>query len=171
MKWSADESMTEADGTRAYLTTDGRERLERRLESYGQQLRLLRAVLPDDDDDSEEADAAGRLQTEDDISQLQGMIDRLRALLVRALPLAAGSDDGIVRQGCTVVVKDETGGERRFQLLDGAEMEDAAGAAVDSPIGRALVGRSAGDAVAVRTPSGERRLTIISVEQYRPHAD
>jgi transcription elongation factor GreA len=99
------------------------------------------------------------------------MIDRLRALLVRALPLAAGPDDGIVRQGCTVVVRDDAGGERRFQLLDGAEMEDdAAGAAVDSPIGRALIGRSAGDSVAVRAPSGERRLIILSVEQYHPHS-
>jgi hypothetical protein len=51
--------MIEPDGPRAYLTSEGRERLERRLESYIQQLRLLRAVLPDHDDDSEEADAAG----------------------------------------------------------------------------------------------------------------
>jgi len=164
--------MTEAEGTRAHLTTEGRERLERRLESYGQQLRLLRAILPDSDEDNEPADAAGRLQTEDDIAQLQGMIDRLRALLVRALPLTAGPDDGVIRQGCTVVVRDEAGADRRFRLLDGAEMEDdAADAAIDSPIGRALIGRSAGDVVAVRTPSGERKLTLISVEPYRPRAD
>jgi transcription elongation factor GreA len=70
-----------------------------------------------------------------------------------------------------VVVRDDAGGERRFQLLDGAEMEDdAAGAAVASPIGRALIGRSAGDSVAVRAPTGERRRIILSVEQYHPHS-
>jgi transcription elongation factor GreA len=163
--------MTDAEGARTYLTSAGRERLERRLGSYRQQLRLLKAILPDRDEDSEPADAAGRLQTQDDIAQLQGMVDRLQTLLVHALPLAPGPDDGIVRQGCTVGVRDDAGAERRFQLLDGAELEDdAAGAAIDAPIGRALVGRSAGDVVTVRTPGGERHLTLVSVEQYRPAA-
>jgi transcription elongation factor GreA len=165
-------TMIDPGGPRPYLTERGKERLQLRLESYLQQLRTLQAIIPDDVENTEYADAAGRLETEDDISQLQGLIDRLRSLLARALPLAPGPDDGVVRQGCTVAVRDETGAERRFQLLDGAEMEDdTAGAATDSPIGRALLGRSAGDRVAVATPGGERLLTLVSVEQYKPEAD
>jgi transcription elongation GreA/GreB family factor len=164
-------TMIDPAAPRPYLTHKGKERLQRRLESYMQQLRTLQAIIPDDIENTEYADQAGHLETEDDIAQLQGMIDRLRSLLARALTLTPGPDDGVVRQGCTVVVRDESG-ERRFQLLDGAEMEDdTAGAAVDSPIGRALLGRSNGDTVAVPTPSGERVLTLTSVEQYKPEAD
>jgi transcription elongation GreA/GreB family factor len=165
-------TMIDPAGSRPYLTQKGKERLQQRLESYMQQLRTLQAIVPDDVENTEYADQAGHLETEDDIAQLQGMIDRLRSLLARALALTPGPDDGVVRQGCTVAVRDEAGGERRFQLLDGAEMEDdTAGAAVDSPIGRALLGRTRGDTVAVSTPSGERLLTLASVEQYNPEAD
>jgi transcription elongation GreA/GreB family factor len=165
-------TMIDPAGARPYLSEKGKTRLQQRLEGYLQQLRTLQAIVPSDVDTQEYADAAEHLETEDDISQLQGLVDRLRSLLARALPLSPGPDDGIVRQGCTVVVRDEAGGERGFQLLDGAEMEDdTAGAAVDLPIGRALLGRSAPDTVTVATPSGERLLTIVSVEQYRPEAD
>jgi transcription elongation GreA/GreB family factor len=34
---------------------------------------------------------------------------------------------------------------------------------MDSPLGRAVMGKTVGDAVVVRTPEGERRRTIVSI--------
>ncbi len=93
----------------------------------------------------------------------------LEAILGRARPLAAGPADGVIRQGSTVVLRDAAGGQRRFVLLDGAEVEASPDeVALDAPLGRALLGHAAGDEIAVDLPGGERRFTVVSVEPYRP---
>ena len=59
--------------------------------------------------------------------------------------------------------------EERLRLVDGVEVDVADGrVALDSPVGRALLGRRLGDQVTVRTPAGERMLTIVDVQPYRP---
>lgn len=72
-------------------------------------------------------------------------------------PLAAGPDDGVIRQGAMALVRDESDAERRLVPVDDAELDpETEEAAIDAPVGRALLSRRAGDRVAVRTPGVKR---------------
>ncbi len=67
--------------------------------------------------------------------------------------------------GATVAVEDEDGEQFVYQLV-GVEEQDAAAGRVshESPLGRALLGKRAGDTVMVRRPKGELELTILEVK-------
>jgi len=73
--------------------------------------------------------------------------------------------DGRVLFGCTVTVENEAGEEKVYSIV-GADEFDAARGYVSwtSPVGRALLGRSAGDLVSFATPGGQAELEILRVE-------
>jgi transcription elongation factor GreB len=64
-----------------------------------------------------------------------------------------------------VTVEDEDGELRRYQLVGPDEFDASAGRiSVDSPVGRALLGRRLGDEVSVRRPKGEAVYSIMKIE-------
>jgi transcription elongation factor GreA len=151
-----------------YLSAEGLRRLQQRLQGYRESLRLLQTP-PSADEAHDFSDQADTIEEADDAARLADQIALLEQTLSQARPLAAGPDDGVIRQGSSVVLRDARGGQRRFTLLEGIELEaDPEEIAIDSPLGRALLGHTAGDAVAVRLPAGEQRFTIVAVEPYRP---
>lgn len=67
--------------------------------------------------------------------------------------------------GAIVTVEDEAGERHRYQLVGPDEFDAKAGRiSVDSPVGRALMGRRVGDEVVVRRPRGETTYEICEVE-------
>jgi transcription elongation factor GreB len=59
----------------------------------------------------------------------------------------------------------EQGTRVTYQLVGPDETDLRAGKiSVDSPVGRALMGRRRGDQVVVRRPRGELELTILNIE-------
>ncbi len=66
--------------------------------------------------------------------------------------------------GSTVLVQNEEGTER-YTLVGPAEADPRFGRlSLESPVGRALLGRRSGEVVEVETPAGRRRLEILAVE-------
>ncbi|MDR0449321.1 MAG: transcription elongation factor GreA [Rickettsiales bacterium] len=66
--------------------------------------------------------------------------------------------------GAFVELEDENGSRTTWQLLSGSESDIARGKiSVESPIGRALVGKKAGDLVSINVPAGKKEFEIISV--------
>jgi transcription elongation factor GreA len=76
---------------------------------------------------------------------------------------AAGSD--VAGLGSRVTVLDEERGrESVYTLVPATEADAATGKlSFESPVGRALDGARVGDAVAVPTPRGERRLVVRAI--------
>jgi transcription elongation GreA/GreB family factor len=73
-----------------------------------------------------------------------------------------------VRVGEWVRYQDDDGSEEAIRIVPESESDLANGrVSVSAPLGRALVGRAAGDRVVARTPGGLRMLTIIRVGQER----
>jgi transcription elongation factor GreB len=67
--------------------------------------------------------------------------------------------------GAWVTVEDDEGAERRFRLVGPDELDVRAGlVSIDSPMGRALLGRAVGDEVSVQRPKGRARLAIVAIE-------
>jgi len=92
----------------------------------------------------------------------QGLLERritmLRDRLDRAVIIDASSvARDTVGVGSTVEIEDEQG--ERMQV----EISSVGGVSPDSPVGRALLGRKAGDEVLVEAPRGAWRARIVSV--------
>ncbi|MEZ4302095.1 MAG: transcription elongation factor GreB [Polyangiaceae bacterium] len=66
--------------------------------------------------------------------------------------------------GATVEVEDEDEHVARYRIVGEDEIDSARGdISFKSPVGRALLGKTLGDTIVVRRPSGEVELTITSV--------
>jgi transcription elongation factor GreB len=71
--------------------------------------------------------------------------------------------------GAWVTVEDERGDERTWRLVGPDEPDVERGlVSVEAPLGRALLGRSVGDEVRYRSPSGEVELTVVGIAWEAP---
>ena len=68
--------------------------------------------------------------------------------------------------GATVtLIDEETGEEVKYQIVGTDESDIKSGMlSITSPVGRALIGKSEGDSVEVKTPKGTKDYEIIKVE-------
>ncbi len=66
--------------------------------------------------------------------------------------------------GCTVTVEDEDGERTTYQLVGPDEFDAKSGRiSIESPLGKALLGKGLDDAVLVRRPKGEIELTVVEI--------
>ncbi|HEU4571561.1 MAG TPA: transcription elongation factor GreA [Candidatus Limnocylindrales bacterium] len=147
------------------VTADGIERMRAELDE------LTRLRRPEVIDRIRRARELGDLKENADYqaareeqSFLEGRIQALEQRLRGAVVVEATDGAGRVTLGSRVVV-DEGGDELAFTIVGPAESDPGSGRISDaSPVGRALVGAAAGDEVVVRTPRGEVRYRVLSVE-------
>ncbi len=88
------------------------------------------------------------------------------AKLMDRLTIVEPRSDGIDRVffGATVTVEDEEGIRSTYRIVGPDEIDLKAGAiSVESPMARALLGKSEGDDVLLRRPAGEVELLVVSV--------
>lgn len=140
---------------------------------YERELGRLRAVrardLPDRFRRAREyvgADAAEEIaHIQEDSAVIGARIARLEDLLRAAIVLPEGPADGVATVGCTVEVEYARTGRRASYRLNGmAAGGDGRSVSARSPVGRALMGRRAGDLVSVDLPSGRvESLQIVAV--------
>jgi transcription elongation factor GreA len=96
-------------------------------------------------------------------SFLEGRVQATEELLRHVELIEGGSDDGRIRLGSSVDVELD-GVAATYAMVGRTESDPSAGrVSTDSPIGAALLGRSAGDEVEVVTPSGRLRYRIVAV--------
>jgi transcription elongation factor GreA len=136
-------------------------------------LKVLRAERPRIVDAIEEARAHGDLsenaeyhaakerqgQVEAQIAELEDKVTRAQIIDPTTL-----SGDRVVF-GATVTVLDEDDKPFRYQIVGQAESDAKNGRiSYDSPLGRALIGKSVGEEVEVTVPSGDRFYLVEKVE-------
>ena len=99
--------------------------------------------------------------------KMEGRIIHLSRMVENAEIVEAGEDDGVVAAGSVVTIR-YVGDEDEERYLLGSIEEQADGLEVispGSPLGGALIGRSAGDTVSYETPTGAQlEVEITSVE-------
>ena len=99
-------------------------------------------------------------------SFLEGRIAAIEATLrvAQVIETPDGEAADRVGLGSTVTVEDETGSRMTFVVVGSAEADPTAGRISNvSPVGRALLGRSAGDDITVAAPRGEVHYTIVDL--------
>jgi transcription elongation factor GreB len=97
--------------------------------------------------------------------ELKHLGDRLKVLKVVYAPLHPTS----ASFGCWVTYEDEDGNERSYQLVGPDEFDVSAGKiSVDSPVGKALLGKKVDDEVYIKRPAGDLTVTIIDISSSKP---
>jgi len=98
--------------------------------------------------------------------KLEGRIGRLEFKLNKAKVVDIDDvDTSHVNLGTTVEIKDLDDDKSYTYMLVGTEESDPTDnkISIASPVGKALVGKSIGDEISVRTPKRLRRLKILSI--------
>ncbi|UFS71494.1 GreA/GreB family elongation factor [Geomonas sp. RF6] len=97
--------------------------------------------------------------------ELKHLGDRLKVVKVVYPPL----NPTTVTFGCWVTYEDEEGEERCYQLVGPDEFDVNQGKiSVDSPVGKALLGKKVDDEVVIRRPAGDLFVTILDISSTRP---
>jgi len=153
---------------RVLLTREGRARLLAELEELrttrraevAERLRISREEGPGDAGDNTQY-----LETQRELALLEARIAQIERTLAQAeIVETQHTPGGTVRLGSCVVVRDDEGEEDTYHLVGSAEANPRQGLiSYESPVGRALMERRAGETVSVETPAGVRKLTIVSV--------
>ena len=117
-----------------------------------------------------EAQRARLDDTEPDAGRTRELLTgRLRDLIERVARSQVVDPSGIdrpeARFGATVTIREADGTEWTVRIVgvDEAVTDDAL-VAFTSPIARVVTGKSAGDTAVLKTPAGERALTVVSVQ-------
>lgn len=151
----------------SYMTAEGAERLQnelnhlRTVERPKLALRLRSAIQ--EGDLSENADYH---KAKEDQGFLEGRIQELEHILKNVVVVEnnqAGFD--VVNVGARVTVQEDDYDPETYVLV-GVKEADTANRKIsyESPVGKALMGRKAGDTVSIDTPGGSYSLKILEIE-------
>ncbi|WP_406209670.1 GreA/GreB family elongation factor [Kitasatospora sp. NBC_01560] len=144
------------------ISAVAREAFERELAQLRTDRAAVAATLRGGKEVGDQADQADELQRASELDRLDrritGIEGRLREAAVAEPP---GTDT--VGVGSTVKVRFADGTESTVQLGELATALDRTLVTADSPLGRALLGRRAGDTVAYETPQGPTRTVVLAI--------
>ena len=100
-------------------------------------------------------------------SFIEGRVAELEDVVRRAQVIDPSTMTGsVIRFGAKVILADaDTDTEVRYQIVGTHEANIATGfLSVTSPLGRALMGKTVGDAVEVTTPNGSKSYEVVEVK-------
>jgi transcription elongation factor GreA len=120
--------------------------------------RMKEAAQPGDIEDNPEFE-----QAKEEVARLDDRIYELQEMIGRA-QIIEGKASSVAEPGSTIEVVDEDGDTLTYHLVGAVEADPGAGRiSVESPVGRALVGKRQGDRVSVSVPAGTVQLTVKAV--------
>jgi len=127
----------------------------RRLEAFE---RMKEASQPGDIEDNPELE-----QAKEEVARFDDRIYELQEMIGRA-QIIQGRNSGVAEPGSTIEVEDDEGETIEYYLVGAVEADPGTGRiSVESPVGRALVGKRAGERISVQVPAGTVELTIKTV--------
>ncbi len=148
-----------------YLTSEGFEKLQKELDHYKTVRRA--EVAARIQSAKEEGDITENAEYEDAKNEqafVEGRILTLGQLLNNAVIIEENGSSDKVMLGIKVTVAEDGEEPETFQIVGSAEADPGNGRiSNESPFGKALLGRKAGETVEVVSPSGVRHVHIIEV--------
>lgn len=152
-----------------YLTPEGYKQLENRLKYLTEVRRAevaerLRQALEEGGDLSENAEYE---DAKNEQAFVEGEVLRLETILSSAQVIegTTGKKDKVVLGARITIVEKGTNEEEVYYLVGSAEANPKEGKiSLESPLGKALLGKKVGEAVKVDAPAGELTFKIKSIE-------
>jgi len=163
---------TGSEAERPGLTEQARQRLRDELEILRDQRRDLDDGQGGGDRANDFGDRAETLRRADDVARIDDRIKEItRLLAVGASVPGVNTDqdmpDGLA-DGTTVTLRFEDGSVQTLYAVaiteEVPEQDQDRSLSLDSPLGRALAGRGAGDTIHYETPDGPRQAEVVKLE-------
>ena len=146
-----------------YLTTAQKEELKQKLSN------LKNVLLPKNSEALEEAKAQGDLSenaeydaAKDEQGKLNHEVSKIENILANATIIRKNSSTDKVDIGHAVTIKWDSGQTETVNLLGFGDGEE--NVSVESPLGKALLGKKANQKAVVEAPIGRLHLTILTIE-------
>lgn len=154
-----------SEGEELYLTPEGAETLREELKVLtGQRRSELAARLRHAVQQGDLSENADYIAAKEEQAFLEGRIQELEYLLKEAIIVEGTANSDIVDIGSTVVVAENGRAAETFKIVGVKEANPAEGRiSHKSPIGRSLLGKSAGEQVVAQTPGGELIFKILEI--------
>ena len=148
-----------------FLTNEGRQRALSQLEFLRTAGRAKVAqYLHEAKESGDVIDNAAYEDAKNEQARLEGRIIELEQLLAKAKLIDRKRTD-VVSLGSVVHLSTSDDREYKYTLVGAFEANPGAGRiSNESPVGRALLGRKAGELVIVSTPGGVKEYTVLSIE-------
>ena len=149
-----------------YLTREGLKKLEEELEF----LRTTRRAEVADRlhqamEDGELIENAEYEAAKNEQAFVEGRILTVETILSEAVIIEEERPTGVVNVGSRVRVQEDGGKPEEYTIVGAAEANPAKGLiSNESPLGKALLGRKAGDEVKVNAPAGVLSFRIVRIE-------
>lgn len=154
-------------GTKNYITPAGAERMKAELKKllHHDRPEVVRTVqwAASNGDRSENGDYIyGKRRLREIDRRIRFLSKRLET--VEIVDPARQSAERVLF-GATVLVEDEEGGKRSFQIV-GIDETDPSNGKVSwiSPVAKSLINAKVGDVVTLKTPQGERELEVLKIQ-------
>ncbi|MEJ2486440.1 MAG: transcription elongation factor GreA [Anaerolineales bacterium] len=104
-------------------------------------------------------------KAKEDQAFLEGRIREYEETIAGAKIIDGSNNNGVIDVGSHITIQEGSYPEERYHMVGAREANPMEGRiSNESPIGKALLGRKAGDTVTVETPGGAMELKILSVE-------
>lgn len=104
-------------------------------------------------------------KAKEDQAFLEGKIREYEETIAGAKIIDGSNNNGVIDVGSHITIQEGSYPEERYHMVGAREANPMEGRiSNESPIGKALLGRKAGDTVTVETPGGAMELKILSVE-------
>lgn len=150
----------------SYLTREGFDRLQKELDYLRTEKRIEVAErLRDALEDGELIENAELEAAKNEQSFVEGRIKELEILLSNAHLIDQTNHSDIIQVGSKVKVQEEGYDPEEYSIVGAAEADPRLGRiSNESPLGKALLNKKAGDKVKVEAPGGEFEIDILAVE-------
>lgn len=149
-----------------YITPEGHRRLQGELKSRWVLRREVTAALAAAAAEGDRSENAEYIYRKKQLREIDRRIRYLQKRLdvLKVVHRPAGSGERVFF-GAEVQLEDEQGASYHYRIVGADETDAERGwISVDSPVARALLGKSLGDDIDVPTPSGQRQLTVIQID-------
>lgn len=146
------------------LTPEGHQRAKQELDELKNVKRKeIASRIQDAKELGDLSENAEYAEAKNEQSFTEGRIVELENLLKTAIVVDSPTDSTVVRVGSTVTVKGESN-EATYTIVGSNEVDPTAGKiSNESPLGKAFIGKRAGESVSVTTPAGETSYTIQTI--------
>ena len=119
--------------------------------------------LDSDDFPGDRADQADAIERLSELQSIERRIDEVTRLLANGVDSDTPSPSGEVSVGSIVTLRYPDGTTDVLRVGTVVEADDATVVTADSPLGVALLGRSAGQDIDWSTPNGQREARVVQV--------
>ena len=157
-----------SEGT--YLTTAGLHELEEELDQLRSVRRQEVAERIQDSKEVGELENAEYEEAKNEQAFVEGRIQELEMMIANAVIIPdhskAGASSDVVELGSIVAIQMGKGKKASTYTIVGSTEASPTDGRIsnESPLGKALLGRKAGQKVEFKTPSGSQSITIVSVQ-------